>query len=110
MTPRRSGAASCGMGDERRPGQQRADRHGRVVDALAGEPQLGAVVVVVELHRRRHLGDVVVLAQRLLLAQGVADDEGVAQPVVVDQRPHLLQLRPDPRAEVVLHGLVQRAG
>ena len=57
-----------GVRDERRPRQQRSDRHVAVVDALAGEAQLGAVEVVVELDRAGHLGDVVVLAQRLLLA------------------------------------------
>ena len=96
-----------GVGDERWPGEQRAHRDLPVVDALTGEAEVGADVFVVELHRRRHLGDVVMLAQLLLLAARVADDEGIAEPVVVDQRPHLAELGPDPRAEVVLRGLVE---
>ena len=107
LTPRRSGAVSCGWVTSDGHASSAPDRHRRVVDALTGEPQLGAVVIGIELHGRRHLGDVVVSAQRLLLARCVADDEGVAQTVVVDERPHLLQLRPDPDAEVVLDGAVQ---
>ena len=46
-------------------------------------------------------------AQVLLGAHCVLDDEGVAQPVVVDVRPHRLQDGPEPLAEVHLDGGVQ---
>jgi hypothetical protein len=74
---------------------------------LAGEAELGTHMVVVELHRSRDLSDIVVLPQLLLLAEGVADDERVADAVVVDQRSRIAERRPDPRPEVVLHRLVE---
>ena len=95
------------MGHQRRPRHEVTHGERLVGHALSGELQLTAHIAVVELHRRRHLRHVVVDSQVLLLAEGVADDEHVAQPVVVDVRPHRSQAGPDPQTEIVLHGFEQ---
>ena len=95
------------MGDQRRPDQGATDDRVLVREVLAGELESTTLIARVEQHRAGDLGQVVVDAQLGLQTQRVLDDEHVAQALVVDIGPDLVDERHDPLADVLLDMGVQ---
>ena len=92
-----------GVGHQTWPRHHFPYRKTCICHALSGELELGARVVVVQLHAHRHLRHIVVNAQTLLPTQLVFNNEGVVDAVEVDVPPGLFQLWPYICTHMVLH-------